>query len=452
MKKIFKIAKLGWVLLAITALSGCNNVQQAILNKRVVESQKKETALHSDQLSAKSVSIYETFYKKMVPVALSLSENKTFSLVDAFVNLALLSKTSGPDYQNDVLSFYSCSQAELDTAAKEILLSLAVPDTCWVEGQEKAYGGFALNSLWIRPEIALKEDQTTLSSLKNDYFADLFHAEATADAINAYNQAMTPAVYGELPKVNFEDPLDCAIVSTFDVYNAFSEREENQNREDYASGKHKMSFFSEGGAESLKNYLSNTQYWCKEKIGDGFTGVDNRISHLGFSLYKADEGQPLSKIIKDAVEGIYTYRDYGLDEQGKAIIPVCTSKIPYFEQTTDLELMPIYAQAGLSSMSGSSQGALSKVIQDETQSVVFIKQSNVCSLDYEGFVSKSITITGTNGTAATSINGPSEPTYYRYDYDANKPFLFSVNKDVRVGTDFQNLPILYGTMMDPEYV
>jgi hypothetical protein len=253
MKNHFKIVKFGGVLLAITALSGCNNTQQAILNERVVKSPKKETTLHSDQLSAKSVSLYETFYKKMVPVVLSSAENKTFSLVDAFVNLALLSKTSGPDYQKDVLSFYSCSQTELDTAVKEILLSLAVPDTCWVEGQEKAYGGFALNSLWVRPEIALKEDQTTLSSLKNDYFADLFHAAPTADAINAYNKAMTPAVYGELPKVNFEDPLDCAIVSTFNVYNAFSEAEENQNREDYASGKHKMSFFSESGEESLKN-------------------------------------------------------------------------------------------------------------------------------------------------------------------------------------------------------
>jgi hypothetical protein len=260
---------------------------------------------------------------------------------------------------------------------------------------------------------------------------------------------MTPARYGSLPKVQFDQDIDAALVSTYDVYDSFTSEEQETNRKDYDSKTHKMSFFPKGQSEEKKDYLTHVSYNSHEKIGSTFTGVDSAISSLSFSFYKPNEDvTPLSSIIQDVVDENYKEKDYGLDSHNKAIIPVCTSKIPYFINGGSLELLPKYGEMGLQCLEG-TEGALASLVKNPL-AVAFIKQENTSTLNYEGFTSKSITVTGMYETSAVGTD-PNSPTYCYYDYDGDKPFFYSVSRSLRTGDSYLRLPLIYGTIINPSY-
>jgi hypothetical protein len=420
------------------------------LSGRLTNAKQKDTSLSKSAISSKSVSIYQTFYRSLVPLLFAGEDkNQSFSLVDAFVNLAILTELS-PNYQNEITTFFGCSKEELKTAATEIILTTETPYIVSHEGKETVTGGFGLNSVWLAPYLRMQDDVTdTLKTIEDSYYADVFHAKPTSQAINAYNEKMTPSLYGDLPKVNFSTELDAAIVSTFDVYDSFASKETETNRNDYYSKNHQMSFLPKGAEAEKKDYLSRVSYNAHEKIGSSFTGVDSLISSLSFSFYKAnEESTSLSSIVKDVVDENYKEKDYGLDGNNKAIIPVCTSKIPYFTNSGSLELLDKYSEMGLSCLKG-NDGALASLVKDILE-VVFIKQENTSTLNYEGFVSKSLTVTGIYLTSAdgTGMNGP---TYCYYDYDGDKPFFYSVSRSLRTDNAFVRLPLIYGTIVNPAY-
>lgn len=420
------------------------------LSGRLTNAKQKDTTMSKWELSSKSVSIYQTFYRSLVPLLFKgADQNQSFSLVDAFVNLAILSELS-PNYQKEITTFLGCSKDELKTAATEIILTTETPYTIYRDGKETITGGFGLNSVWLAPNLRMQGDVTnTLKTLEDSYYADVFHSKPTSQAINAYNEAMTPSRYGNLPKINFSMDIDAAIVSTYDVYDSFTLKETETNRSDFYSKNHQMSFLPNGKAEEKKDYLSRVSYGAHEKIGSSFTGVDSYISSLGFSFYKPnEESTSLSSIIQDVVDEKYEDKDYGVDSNGKDIIPVCTSKIPYFTNGGSLELLDKYSEMGIKCLAN-DDGALASLVQDAL-AVVFIKQENTSTLNYEGFVSKSITVTGMCATAAIGTD-PNKPTYYYYDYDGNKPFFYSVSRGLRASGTYISLPLIYGTIANPAY-
>ena len=97
------------------------------LSGRLTNAKQKDTSLSKSAISSKSVSIYQTFYRSLVPLLFAGEDkNQSFSLVDAFVNLAILTELS-PNYQNEITTFFGCSKEELKTAATEIILTTETP-------------------------------------------------------------------------------------------------------------------------------------------------------------------------------------------------------------------------------------------------------------------------------------------------------------------------------------
>lgn len=426
------------------------NAQKELDASRLTTSVKKEASLHSETISQKSADIYNHFVTTATPLVLGQGTvNQAFSLVDAFLNLALTSRLSEGTYQKDILAFFGCSQDELDSAASEIIRAFAVPFEYETEKVKRYGGGFSLNSLWINPSLGIRNDsQNVLKSAAENYLADVFHVKPQKDRINEYNQEMTPEVYGVLPKVDFaDDSCDAALVSTYDVLDSFTQDELEYHQFEYTSGTHKTAFTKADGTEKQVDYLQRVVQGAHEKIGNGFTGVDSSIVKLGFSIYKANDGVKLGDIIAPAVKGEYSYKDYGKDAKGRDIIPIANTKIPYFNNSSALKLRDLYVQMGLACMDGATGGALASLVTDPSLAVVKILQNSLQTLDYHGFVSKSVTVE----IMCTSSEPADTRTFFPYDYDADQSFLYGITKSVKVGDAYQRFPLVYGTIVDPVY-
>jgi hypothetical protein len=46
---------------------------------------------------------------------------------------------------------------------------------------------------------------------------------------------------------------------------------------------------------------------------------------------------------------------------------------------------------------------------------------------------------------------PNSPAYCYYDYDGDKPFLYSVSRSLRTSDAYLRLPLIYGTIANPSY-
>lgn len=415
---------------------------------RLTAARQKDTSLHSMHISARSVEIYQRFVTQIVPAVFAgQDENKSFSLVDSFVNLALLAKTSGASYQSAILGLLNCSLSELDVAVKELIDTAGIPYEKITRDSNQITGGFVLNSIWMDRELSLRENNDAmLTSLEDNYYTDLFHTRPTSQLVNDYNQKMTPAVFGSIPEVEIDSHADAAIVSCYDVLDGFSPDRVEAERTLYESHKHRFDFTRADGGVSQVDYLTSTSR-SYEKLGEHFTGVDTQIVNLGFSIYKPNDGYGLSSIVSPIVAGQFSRQDYGLDNNGKAIVPICTSKLPYFNANSEIQLMPLYQTMGMSCFDGNTSGALCELVKDDM--VVFqIFQKNICTLDYHGFIAKSVTVTL---MATTAADPGGQPTYFFYDYNADKPFVFSLTLPLLVDNQSVSLPLVYGTIVNPTY-
>jgi hypothetical protein len=390
-------------------------------------------------ISEMTKSVYKSFCVQMTPyVFTDYAKSRSFSVVDAFVNLCLVGYASSDAISSVVVKgLGASSRDDLKVAAKEIIMAVGTPDTAYND----LAGGFSLQSIWLSEKLALADDLGTLKAdLEDSFYCSVFHHQPTTGEVNKYYTAETPEEFSETPSSAIPDGTDSASISSFYLIDKYGSTESLKYTNEYRSGTHLMDYHLQGMTRRV-NYIEK-RGWGKAYINDHFIGADSLVTGCSFAYFLPDEGYSPKDIAADVFKENYTRQGYDEKTDYDTIV-----KAPYFTiNNTAIDLLPAYKNAGFNIFDGTS-GLFGRLLKDESAQFAFASsQSSIINYDYNGLYSASRTVfTGAGATA------PAEKIF-RLTLD--RPYVFRVDSpSVYVGTSTtaEKLPIIYGQIYDPAY-
>jgi len=363
--------------------------------------------------------VYNDFVMTFSPLVFKSEEAfaaRSFSPVDAFVNIAILGYTSVGSVQSEILDALGVADIqELNEVTKDVVSVLG------------SDAGYALNSFWYDDdEYDLSEDSgDLLSVLSANYYSNVIARRPTSALVNEWLDLYVPAeIFPIIPEVELsEDGADAAIVSSYFAKSEWSAPSLGQNFEDqYESGSHKMTFM----APDQSTQVDYVEYGGVKISADGFEGVSIALDKFDIEFYLPDEGSSVLDIFDDAINRRYDAA--GSETTG--------ADIPYFEIENKLNLMPSISEFGINSIlsHGAGQALLSG---DNGIQVTKSTQFSYMSFDYGGLYSASVTVTELNDVAGYDFS--SEASRIVFD----RPFAFSAF--------YHGAIILVGQVFNPLY-
>lgn len=384
-------------------------------------------------VSQKSIAIYNSFYQKIIPeVFKGETASKSFSIPDAFTNVALLTYLSSLGDQDELLQLFgNPTLDELNTAVKEITLALGTPYYYQENNEKLPAGGFSLNSLWLDPELTIKsETEKYFKTCAEDYFASIYHVRPDETKLNKWLEDNVPSEYPSIPKIDMDIPDAAAsILSSYFIFKHFPSQSVEGYKSQYQSKKHYLSYTLNSGETKDVDYLLSSNISASKYLGDGFKGAQGR---LGLDYFLPDEGKKTSDILPAIIS-----QDYSISPDWEVNVSV-----PYFKVENKVDLMAPLKTLGVSSIFNS--GSLSQIVKEDL-SVIEIKQFSLTKLDYEGFYGASVTVSLSEATSA-------EGSENVFDLVLNRPYLFTESVSAKTGKNSSvKLPVIFGQIDDPNY-
>jgi serine protease inhibitor len=383
-------------------------------------------------VSAKTAQIYQDFVKNFVPLLFKDSEaSSSFSVPDAFVNVALLAYTSSDLDQKEILGIFgNPTVEELNTAVKELTLALATPHyQDYQMLSQRIDGGFSVNSVWLDPSLTLSEDSPAyFKNIQDYYFASVYHDRPTNDKMNQWLKDAVPSSYPEIPTIQMDgDSADASVVSSYFLYRIFPAYLQDRYKQEYESKSHYLPYTLPDMSTKNVDYLYDKTENCSYYLGTGFKGGS---TFLGLSFYLPDEGIEPYKIM-----GAVSRQDYQTSQADYLNI-----KVPYYRIENKLNLIKALKEAGGSSIT--SGGSMSRLVKED-MFLSEIKQFSLVQLDYSGFYAASVTVSLSDSSA-----------YYgkiTYDLTLDRPFVFTESMPVCIDGSSSKLPVIFGQVIDPGY-
>ena len=456
--KLMKYRRLLTLLAIATALPSCNLFQRKIkLNQLTTPKVKKIVRENNFEMSNLTYKSYMAFARKFTSYIMEVNNKEDekslgISIPDAYLCLAISGAISDDEARNDVLAYLELNNMdELRTAVKEMIAALA---TLMKNSEGKNVGGYNLNSVWFNPdkvELLKEKDEQLYKDLEEIFDASLFMETLTSAKANQY---MKDNGLKDMPapeiKLDDNDPDAINVMSAYYCLDYFDPDMKETYKNEYKKGTHKMAYYLNNN-ESKVDYIhkkSLTQVYKNDNFYGSTMDVGNVLS-MSFFLPNDKEAMP-SSILKDVIDDNYeikqsSYIDYDNVERPTTLHSV-NIQAPYFSLNNESEL---------------SRGDLAKILPVITEKgageriarafegpmhLDYIKQFSVMKFNYDGFYSCSVTISGMKAESALF-----DPEYERFDLILNHPYVFKVNKGIKVGNDYYKVPLVIGEIVNPEY-
>ncbi len=389
-------------------------------------------------ISDKTMAIYKSFCVQMTPYVFEgYEQSRSFSVVDAFVNLCLVGYTSDEAISSTVVKgLGASSRDDLRVAAKEIITVLGTPITT----NNGLRGGFSLQSIWLSEDLELADDISALKTdLESSFYCSVFHHRPTTSEVNKYYASETPEEFSQTPSTLIPKDTDSASVSSFYLLDKYGPTTSLDYLNQYRSNSHFLDYHLNGEIQRV-NYIRTTGHG-KAYINDHFIGADARINGCSFAYFLPDEGYTPKDIASDVFKENYTRQGYDEKTDYDTIV-----NAPYFTiNNAAIDLLPAYQSAGYDVFS--KLGLFGRLLKAESVQYAFgTTQSSFINYDYNGLYSASRTVFVGAGAGA--------PPSKIFTLTLDKPYLFRVDfPGVIVGTSkaVESLPVIYGQIYDPAY-
>lgn len=392
-------------------------------------------------VSLKTIEIYRSFIASFGQEVFQEDDttSKSFSVLDAFINVCMLAYTSSDEIRGVILSWLgNPSIEEINTAVKELINALGTPYLPTNEILTAPEGGFSLNSIWLDEQLNLRENSKEyLTVLENYYYAAVYHSKPSAEKLNQWMKDHVPSTYPKIPKIEFPDKakadINASVLSSYFFFRSFEKFQATTYLSQYQSGNHYLDYkLADGQIKKADYTLQHLEGSRKKIIGSAFNGVKGE---LGMTYFLPEEGKLPNQIMADVIAENYTSssEDYTV-----------SITAPYFLINNKLDLTPALRKKGLTM----EDGFLANLV-GFGEALAEMKQFSLLQYDYSGLYSASITIAN---EATTSV-----PQNEKYDMVLNRPYALSVSLDVKteekVGNVHKNasLPVVFGEVFDPGY-
>ena len=426
------------------------------MNRLTTPKVTKVTNENHFDMSPTTYNSYTSFAKKFTSLMMEINNSNNekslgISIPDAYICLAICGVISTDEARNDILSYLELSNMdELRTSITEIISTLA---TLMEKSDGNKVGGYNLNSVWFNPEkveLIKEKDQQLYDDLERVFDASLYMEPLTSDKANQYikdnglKDMPAPKI-----KLNDADPSAINVMSVYYCLDYFDKDIADYYKSQYQSGNHKMDY-EVGSTKSKVDYIEY-QKNMNVFVNDNFSGASMGISSLNMSFFLPNDKSAMpSTILDDVLNENYsvkesTYVDYDNVVQPTKIHNV-TIKAPYFSLDNEAEIDSAHLQQILPVISNRGAGERIAKAYLGQMYLDFIKQFSVMKFNYDGFYSCSATIAGIEASAA-----PWQATYEKFDLILNHPYIFKVNKTIRVNNDFKNVPLVIGEIVDSNY-
>lgn len=361
-----------------------------------------------------SLDIYNHFVATFSPLVFNTPEAfdaKSFSPVDAFVNVAILGYISTGNSQSEILTALGvASTDELNQVVKDVIDVLG------------SGAGYSLNSFWYDQNIyTLREGSTNLlETLASHYYTNIIAARPTTDLVNEWLNIYVPKDrFPIIPEVELdENGADAAIVSSYFARSGWSDESLGQTfKDEYLSGNHKMTFYGKTNTEV--NYI---EHGGKKIILDYCQGVEITLEAMKINFFLPDLENSVSGIFESALEGNYQTAD------------IIGAHVPYFKIDNRLDLIDPLRGYGVNSVFDISAGQ--GLLNNQTTVVTSIEQFSTMSFDFGGLYSASVTVTQMNETAGGDF-------FSLEKLILDRPFVFTAS--------YHGATILVGQVYNPNY-
>ena len=360
-----------------------------------------------------SLDVYNNFVASFSPLVFSGDfEARSFSPVDAFVNVAILGYTSTGTSQSEILDALGvASVEELNQATKDVIDVLG------------SGAGYSLNSFWYDDALYDLRDNSddVLETLSNYYYTNVISRRPTSALINEWLDIYVPKDrFPIVPEVEIDDSNTvAAIVSSYFAKNTWANESLGETFESqYQSQNHKMTFH--GVSDKEVDYIEHGGY---PLTGDDYRGVEIFLESMRINFFLPDVG----KGPNDIFDNVLTY-GYTKDTETNL-----GAHVPYFKIDNRLDLMAPLMEYGVNGVFNSHAAA--GLINSDSLIVTAIEQFSTMRFDFGGIYSASVTVTSIGESAGDNYSA--EPLVF------NRPFAFSLS--------YNGATILVGQVYNPIY-
>lgn len=424
------------------------------LNQLTKPSNNKISTTNNVTLSEKTYNSYVSFAKKFTSLMMEVNNSANeqslgISIPDAYICFAITGAISNDAARNDVLSYLELDNvSELRTSVKELVDTLGT----LYKTDNKLYGGYNLNSVWLNPDyvsLVKDKDEELYYDLEHYYDATMYFEALTNETANQYLRD-----YGlkNLPTPKIELPGDpCALnaMSVFYCLDYFDNELIDTYKKQYQSGNHKMDY-SFGSTLKKVDYIGKSQI-AEVYENENFYGSNMRIGLLNADFFLPNDKNAMpSSILNDVLNKNYKIKKGSIKYPGEESFEETnfhdvSIKAPYFSLDNKIALdrealsriLPVITKNGAGER-------LVKANDGSNLYLDYIMQFSKMKFNYEGFYSCSVTISGERATSAGT-------EYKRFELNLDHPYLFEINKNVRVDNNRHSIPIVIGEIVDPIY-
>ena len=447
-----------YLLLPLTMFSllACHSKETVQLSRLTTPKLEKISSTFNNEMSQVSYNSYSAFAKKFAKLAIETTneggeESLGVSIPDAYLCLAISAVISDDEARSDVLSYLELNSIEdLRTSVKDIVRTLC---TLYKNRNNKLQGGYNLNSIWLDPtqmELVKEKDEQLYKDLEEIFDASTYMEALTTDKVKDYlkenglKDMPTPDV-----KLNDEQPPAMGVMSVYYCLDYFEEETKLYYKRQYDSGTHKMDY-EYNGTTTKVNYIQEVR---NENVYEGtkFFGADLPIQNLKMTYFLPNSKTAMpSTILGDALDGNYHLKESQYTDYDGSIRETTTHEVnisaPYFSLDNKIELEHNTLKSILPKITKKGAGArMAKSIYNYDVFLSYIKQFSVMKFNYDGFYSCSVTIAGYDANSAMPLE------LEKFDLKLDHPYIFEVQKNIRVNDNYYNLPIVVGEIVNPNY-
>lgn len=361
-----------------------------------------------------SLATYNHFVATFSPLVFEEDDSfsaRSFSPVDAFVNVAMLAYVSTGVSQSEILEALDVNSIdELNDVVKEVIDVLG------------SGSGYALNSFWYDDVVYdLREgSEDILQVLSTNYYANAIAQRPTTELVNEWLSIYVPQErFPIIPEVELnEGGADAALVSSYFARSEWSNESLGPSfKEEHDSGNHKMTFHGE--TDSQVDYID---YGGRQILLDYCQGVEMSLQNMTISFFLPDEENTVQGIFPSIVGNDYPTSGFiGAD-------------VPYFKIDNRLDLIPSLRNYGVNGVFDVK--AADALLDSSTSVVTNIEQFSTMSFDFGGIYSASVTVTQVYDTSGGGFD-----SYDKIVFD--RPFAFTVS--------YNGAMILVGQVFNPNH-
>ena len=374
-------------------------------------------------ISEKTAETYLTFYKTFTPLLFSqdITSSRSFSIFDAYVNMAMLSYYSGSEMEAAFAPFFgNASKEEIATSVKELTKAIGTP----IKRNANETGGYSVNSMWYDENNTRLSPKADLETLRDSFFFSLFAEKPNADNVTGWLKSSLPEGY-DIPKIQISDQGDAAVVSSYFL------KVPNQRENFEKNEKFYVDYAFNGSAKQVRGYR-DTRSGGIYYESDTLLGGNLEAYNMDVFLPKDESASPLS-IFSDVLEA--KYKNHSVGQLYKIAYP-------YF--TIDEQRLDLKKALEKSGVNFATIPALENLLIHKTGNplnIYSLDQFSKLNFDYTGFYSASVTITTVGDGSAGS------PGSGKFEMVLDRPFVFKT----KVYGGGKVLPAVVGVIFDPAW-